>query len=114
MAYLLTLYTNPGDLVLEPFAGSGSTLVAAFKLGRRFIGIEKERAFYEVACRRLYEAYQEKNARRRLTIMTFPVNQSNDNQTDPDVESAIPTTPEPEHQNCEDTKTMEDLSCKTE
>jgi hypothetical protein len=76
MGYLLMLYTNPGDLVLEPYAGSGTTLLAALKLGRRFIGVEKERSFYEIACRRLYEAYQQKHARRRTSLMTFPTDSS--------------------------------------
>jgi len=73
MGYLLMLYTNPGDLILELYAGSGTTLLAALKLGRRFVGVERERSFYETACRRLYEAHQQKNARRRTTLMTFPV-----------------------------------------
>jgi len=90
MGYLLMLYSNPGDLILDSFAGSGSTLLAAMKLGRRFIGIEKDRSFYEIACRRLYEAYQKKNARRRLTLMSFPANPVNDDQTAPEIESAIP------------------------
>ena len=109
MAYLLMLYTNPGDLILDSFAGSGSTLVAALKLGRRFIGIEKERSFYEIACRRLYEAYQQKYARRRTTMMTFPVDPANDNQTESEIESAIPTASAPEQQNFEDPKPMEEL-----
>ena len=63
MGYLLTLYSNPGDLVLDPFAGSGTTLEAAMKLGRRFVGIERERRYYEIACRRLEEAYRKRKAR---------------------------------------------------
>jgi DNA modification methylase len=98
MGYLLMLYTNPGDLILDPFSGGGSTLVAALKLGRRFIGVEKECSFYEVACRRLYEAYQQKCARRRTTMMTFPDHVANVDPSAPKLaaadeltlESAIP------------------------
>ena len=89
MGYLLMLYTNPGDLILDPFCGSGSTLVAAYRLNRRFIGIEKERPFYEIACQRLYEAYQRKNARRRTTLMSFPVNPIDADRTAPEEESAV-------------------------
>ena len=63
MGYLLMLYSNPGDLVLDPFAGSGTTLEAAMKLGRQFIGIERERQYYEIACKRLEEAYRKRKAR---------------------------------------------------
>lgn len=42
-----------GDLVLDPFMGTGSTGVAALQLGRRFIGIEKEPKYFEIACERL-------------------------------------------------------------
>lgn len=45
-----------GGLVLDPFTGSGSTGVAALQTGRRFVGIEAERAYCEIAARRLTEA----------------------------------------------------------
>jgi hypothetical protein len=44
------------DLILDPFMGSGTTGIAAVKLGRRFIGIEIEPKYFEVACRRIQEA----------------------------------------------------------
>jgi len=45
--------TNPGDWVLDPFAGSGSTGVAALRLGRKFVGIEREERYLALAQRRL-------------------------------------------------------------
>ena len=45
--------TNPGDLVLDPFAGAASAGVAAARLGRRFVGIEIDADFVEIGARRL-------------------------------------------------------------
>lgn len=56
MRYLCRLVTPPGGVVLDPFAGSGSTLLAALKEGFRFIGIEKEEKYCEIARRRVAEA----------------------------------------------------------
>lgn len=53
LAKLLLASTKPGDLVLDPFAGSGTTAVVAQKLGRKFIAIEQEEAFALMALRRL-------------------------------------------------------------
>ena len=49
MQYLCRLVTPPGGVVLDPFAGSGSTLLAALKEGFCFIGIEKEKKYCEIA-----------------------------------------------------------------
>lgn len=48
-----------GHTVLDPFMGSGTTGVAAVKLGRRFIGIEIEPKYFDIACRRIDEARQQ-------------------------------------------------------
>ena len=55
LADLITAVTKPGDLILDPFAGSGSTLVAAKKTGRRFTGIELDNVHYVNAQRRIEE-----------------------------------------------------------
>ena len=53
MLELVELFTDPGDLVLDPFCGSGTTGVACLRLGRRFIGIERDAKYYAVAVERL-------------------------------------------------------------
>lgn len=53
LEYILTALTNPGDLVLDPFAGSASTLVACHRLGRRGIGFEIREDYFKDSCSRL-------------------------------------------------------------
>lgn len=50
------LWSNPGDLVLDPFAGVGSTGVKALALNRRFVGIELKESYFKTACRNLQGA----------------------------------------------------------
>lgn len=45
--------------ILDPFMGSGTTGVAAVKLGKRFIGIEREPKYFDIACKRIEDAYRQ-------------------------------------------------------
>jgi site-specific DNA-methyltransferase (adenine-specific) len=53
MLELVELFTDPGELVLDPFCGSGTTGVACLRLGRRFIGIERDAKYAAIARERL-------------------------------------------------------------
>ncbi len=56
MEYLCKLITPPGGIILDPFCGSGSTGVAAVNLGFKFIGIEREKEYGEIAEKRIANA----------------------------------------------------------
>ena len=71
VSFLVKTYTNPGDVVLDPFMGSGSTGVAAVQNGRKFIGIEQDQKWFEVAIKRIEDAYQ----RRGLLEIAEAVNE---------------------------------------
>lgn len=46
-------------MILDPFMGTGTTGVACAQLGLRFVGVEREPAYFETACRRVEEAYRQ-------------------------------------------------------
>lgn len=56
MCELFQDFTRPGQLICDPFMGSGTTGVAAVKCGRRFIGIEQNEKWFDLSCRRIGEA----------------------------------------------------------
>ena len=51
--YFIKTYTDPGDVVFDPFMGSGTICLASQNLGREYIGIELEQNYYEVAKQRI-------------------------------------------------------------
>ena len=56
MAWCIKLLPSPSTVILDPFMGSGTTGVAALQLGRKFIGIELDPEYFDIACRRMEEA----------------------------------------------------------
>ena len=59
VGHFLDLHSAPGQVVLDPFMGSGSTGVAAARMGRTFIGVEIDSGHFDIACRRIEEAYRQ-------------------------------------------------------
>ena len=59
MSELLSLFTSGGQLVLDPFMGSGTTGVVCAAHGRHFIGIERDPRYFDIACRRIEQAQQQ-------------------------------------------------------
>jgi DNA modification methylase len=50
---VLLAWSEPGDLVADPYLGSGTTAVGAWKLGRQFIGSEQQENYYKMTLERL-------------------------------------------------------------
>jgi len=59
MKWLVNRSSLPGETVLDIFMGSGSTGVAAVQMGRKFIGIEREERYFEIACKRIEDAQRQ-------------------------------------------------------
>lgn len=60
MCELIGDFTNVGETILDGFMGSGTTGVSALKLGRRFIGIEQDPEYFQIACERVHESWKNK------------------------------------------------------
>lgn len=61
LEFLIKTYSNPGDTILDNCMGSGSTGVACVNTGRRFIGIELEQKYFDIAQRRIQDAERTAN-----------------------------------------------------
>ena len=59
MAWIILTITNPGDTILDPFMGSGTTGVACVQTGRNFIGIEIDEKYFAIAQKRIKDALQQ-------------------------------------------------------
>ena len=59
MGHYIGNSTQRGEVVLDPFMGSGTTGVACAKLGRKFIGIEIDESYFNIACKRIGQAYDQ-------------------------------------------------------
>ena len=57
--HIVRSFTTPPHTILDPFMGSGTTGVACVKLGRKFIGIELDEGYFDIACKRIDDAYRQ-------------------------------------------------------
>lgn len=53
--WFIKLFTQPGQIVLDPFVGSGTTALAAIQLGRKYVGIDLNSEYVDIACKRVTE-----------------------------------------------------------
>jgi site-specific DNA-methyltransferase (adenine-specific) len=72
MCELVRLFTDAGDEVLDPFMGSGTTGVACADMGRKFVGIEVDPKYFDIACERIQRA----QSQRRLFDEGSPMEQT--------------------------------------
>lgn len=68
-AALLRDFSDAGELVLDPFMGSGASGMAAIQLGRRYVGIERDVKYFDAACRRIEDAVYQQSL---LTVADVP------------------------------------------
>lgn len=61
VSHVIDQWVKPDAVTLDPFMGSGTTGVAAIQLGRKFIGIEREPKYFEIACKRIEQAYAQRS-----------------------------------------------------
>jgi DNA modification methylase len=57
MLWCIDRLPEPNDTIMDPFMGSGTTGVASVMRGRHFIGIEREPKYFDIACKRIEQAY---------------------------------------------------------
>ena len=72
-AWFIKLFTKEGDVVLDPFIGSGTTAVAAIKLKREYVGIDNNMGYVELARRHIADAKKNLSARSEFQRELFPL-----------------------------------------
>lgn len=75
---LIAQYSNEGDIILDPFLGSGTTAVASVRTNRHYIGYEIDDHYFDVCCDRLDEAERERESRAIILILFRKVVMAND------------------------------------
>lgn len=58
--WLIEWHSDAGDVICDPFLGSGTTGVAAVDIGRKFVGIEVKREYFDLACERIEQAQKQR------------------------------------------------------
>lgn len=74
MVEIVSDFTQPGEVICDPFMGSGTTGVACVREGRGFIGIERDPKWFELACRRISDELR--RPRLQLTPVAKPVQEA--------------------------------------
>ncbi len=69
---LLKLFSYKGDIVLDPFNGAGTTTLAAYKLKRKFIGIDISKEYCETAFKRINKYRRQQNLFKEKLNFLFP------------------------------------------
>ena len=59
MRWAINHLPEPNETILDPFMGSGTTGVAAVQMGRKFIGVEREQKYFDIACKRIEDAQRQ-------------------------------------------------------
>ena len=72
-SWFIKLFTRKGDIVLDPFMGSGTTAIAAIDLSRSFIGIESQEQFYKEAIRRIKDRNKSSRNKTGRSVMSQQV-----------------------------------------
>lgn len=65
---LIEIFTDPGDVVIDPCAGSGATIRAAYEMERNAYGFEVDRGFYQQAMKEMIEPMKETKRQMRLSV----------------------------------------------
>ena len=76
LSALVADFSDYGDCVLDPFMGSGTTGVACAQLGRKFIGIEREPKYFDIACRRIEDAQRQASLFERVEAPAKPMQEA--------------------------------------